>query len=356
MPNWVQNNVKFSGDDAEIKRMLDKIKGDEIGFGSIDFNKIIPMPESLIIESGSRTNKGIEMVKKYLESMPEELKGKEGTYEKFVEDLRNHSADISDEEEKKIWDIGVTAVDNLYRYDAPTWYEWCCKNWGTKWNACACNETDENVKSISFQTAWSTPLPVMKKLSEMFPNVEVRTEFADEDIGHNCGMYAFKGGEYISEWHPTDENSNKAALEFAATVWNTELDSYSLHINKTMTNYIPTWKEEFELVELFGKPALFTNEKLTADEVPHGLNFYHIRSADGEQFSALEMPNVQVNNGGTIITNENIDFGENGYIAFNEENSINFIGGDNLSIDDYVTENFNMDISGQQTGGMSLCQ
>ena len=107
---------------------------------------------------------------------------------------------------------------------------------------------------------------------------------------------------------------------------------------------------------MFGKPALFTNENLTADKVPHGLNFYHIRSGDGEQFGALEPPNVQVDNSGTIITNETIDFGNKGYIEFNEENSINFIGGDNLSIDDYVTENFSMDISDgeEQSGGMQM--
>ena len=202
MPNWVQNNIKFSGDEAEIKKMLEEIKDDEIGFGSIDFNKIIPMPESLVIESGSRTNKGIEMVRQYLENVPEELKGKEGTYEEFVEDMRNHSAEISDEEEKKIWDLGVTAVDNLYRYDAPTWYEWCCENWGTKWNACSCNETDENVKSISFQTAWSAPIPIIQKLSEMYPNIELTLEFADEDLGHNCGEIKFKNGDVIEKYTP----------------------------------------------------------------------------------------------------------------------------------------------------------
>lgn len=186
MPNYVQNNITFSGDDAEIKKMLESIKADEIGFGSIDFNKIIPIPESLIIESGSSSNKGIEMVKSYLENMPEELKNKEGTYEDFFDDLRNHSADISDEEEKKIWDIGVKAVYNLYKYDVPTWYEWCCKNWGTKWNACSCSEANENSKTISFQTAWDTPLPVMEKLSKMFPAIEIQTEYADENIGRTA--------------------------------------------------------------------------------------------------------------------------------------------------------------------------
>lgn len=107
MPNWVQNNVSFSGDKAEIKEMLEKIKNDETGYGSIDFKKIIPIPESLNIECGSQTDKGMEMVKKYLESMSEEQKSKEGSYEEFVAELREHSDDISDEEEKKIWNLGV---------------------------------------------------------------------------------------------------------------------------------------------------------------------------------------------------------------------------------------------------------
>ncbi len=356
MPNYVQNNITFSGDDAEIKKMLESIKADEIGFGSIDFNKIIPIPESLIIESGSSSNKGIEMVKSYLENMPEELKNKEGTYEDFFDDLRNHSADISDEEDKKIWDIGVKAVYNLYKYDVPTWYEWCCKNWGTKWNACSCSEANENSKTISFQTAWDTPLPVMEKLSKMFPAIEIQTEYADENIGENCGQYTFKGGELKSMWQPTDEETNKEALEFAAKVWDTELDSYSLHINKTMTEYIPTCNDEFELVELFGKPALFTNERLTPEKVPHGLNLYHLRESDsGLRFASIE-PSVVVNHGGSIVTSETIDFGKQGFISFTEDTSPNFIGGDNISIDDYVTENFSMDISDgeEQSGGMQM--
>ena len=35
MPNWVQNNIKFSGDTAEIKKMLEAIKNDEISFSKL---------------------------------------------------------------------------------------------------------------------------------------------------------------------------------------------------------------------------------------------------------------------------------------------------------------------------------
>ena len=56
MPNHITNILKFKGDSEQVHAMLDKIKSDELGFGSIDFNKIIPMPESLNIEAGSRTD------------------------------------------------------------------------------------------------------------------------------------------------------------------------------------------------------------------------------------------------------------------------------------------------------------
>ena len=354
MPNWVENKLSYNGNEAEIKEMLKKIRYDNATIGTIDFNIIIPMPKSLDIECGSRTDKGIEMVKNYLENLPAELKGKEGTYEEVLEDLHNHSADISDDEEKKIWDIGITAVDNLYKYNAPTWYEWCNDNWNTKWNACGYDENTDYSDSdfIWFQTAWSTPIPVIKKLSEMYPNIELTLEFADEDLGQNCGEMKFKDGDIFEEYIP---QTGKEAIEFAAKVWEYDLSDFQLHLNATGTDYIYTGESDYELIELFGKPALFTNERLTLNDVPLGLNLYHIRmSDDNGMFAALE-PEVKVNHGGSVITSKNIDFGEEGYIEFTDETAPNFTGQD-ISIDDYVTENYTLDEGEEQTGGINLCQ
>lgn len=354
MPNWVENRLSYNGNETEIKEMLEKIRYDNATIGTIDFNKIIPMPKSLDIECGSRTDKGIEMVKNYLENLPAELKGKEGTYEEILEDLHNHSADISDDEEKKIWDVGVTAVDNLYKYNAPTWYEWCNDNWNTKWNACGYDENTDYSDSdfIWFQTAWSAPIPVIKKLSEMYPNIELTLEFADEDLGQNCGEMKFKGGDIIEEYIP---HTGKEAMEFAAKVWDYDLADFQLHLNATGTDYIYTGESDYELIELFGKPALFTDERLTLNDVPLRLNLYHIRmSDDNGMFAALE-PEVKVNHGGSVITSENIDFGEEEYIEFTDETAPNFTGQD-ISIDDYVTENYTLDEGEEQTGGINLCQ
>ena len=53
MPNHVTSVITLSGDESRIKAMLEQIKNDEVGIGSVDFNKILPMPESLHMTSGS---------------------------------------------------------------------------------------------------------------------------------------------------------------------------------------------------------------------------------------------------------------------------------------------------------------
>ena len=350
MPNWVQNNLKLNASDEEMQNILEAIRDDEKGIGSIDFNKITPMPESLKIESGSNTDKGLRMVKAFLESLPEDIANQEGFYDEIIEYLHDRGKDLS-EEDKKIWELGVKAADNINRYDAPTWYEWAYKNWGTKWNACHCSYNKED-KTLNFQTAQRAPLPVILKLSAAAPGVQMNLEFADEDIGHNCGRVVFKNGDIREIYKPEE---GREAFEFSAEVWNYDLSDLSLHLNIPGTKYVYTAAEDYELIELFGKPALFTSERLTPEDVPSGLNLYHLRRADeDDRFASIE-PEVGVNHGGSVLTNETIDFGENGYIELKDETEPNFTGQE-ISIDDYVTDHFSLDESEEQSGGMNLCQ
>ena len=350
MPNWVQNNLKLNASDEEMQNILEAIRDDEKGIGSIDFNKITPMPESLKIESGSNTDKGLRMVKAFLESLPEDIANQEGFYDEIIEYLHDRGKDLS-EEDKKIWELGVKAVDNINRYDAPTWYEWANKNWGTKWNACHCSYNKED-KTLNFQTAQRAPLPVILKLSAAAPGVQMNLEFADEDIGHNCGRVVFKNGDIKEVYKPEE---GRAAFEFSADVWDYDLSNMSLHLNIPGTKYVYTGTEDYELIELFGKPALFTNERLTPEDVPRGLNLYHLRRADeDDRFASIE-PEVGVNHGGSVLTDEPLDLGEKGTIEFTDKTEPNFIGQD-IAIDDYVTENYSIDEAEEQAGGMNLCQ
>ena len=58
MPNHVTNKIKFSGKQENIDKVLELIKGEEV----IDFNKIIPMPETLNLVSGGDDNASIQYV------------------------------------------------------------------------------------------------------------------------------------------------------------------------------------------------------------------------------------------------------------------------------------------------------
>ena len=72
--------------------------------------------------------------------------------------------------------------------------DWSCENWGTKWGACHTYYVDEN--NIEFDTAWSCPFKIFEEISKKY-NTRVEVEFADEDIGNNCGIVIYDKGEEI---------------------------------------------------------------------------------------------------------------------------------------------------------------
>ena len=71
-----------------------------------------------------------------------------------------------------------------------SWYGWCCEHWGTKWNA---YEAVEISGGVRFQTAWSTPKPVITALARKFPEELITIRWADEDFGYNVGWAEVKG-------------------------------------------------------------------------------------------------------------------------------------------------------------------
>lgn len=269
-------------------------------------------------------------------------------YDKFFEDLRNHGLELS-EEDKKTWDLGVTAVENLHKYDAPTWYEWSINNWGTKWNAYGYEKGTDYSKSenLWFQTAWSAPHPILQKLSEMYPDITFEHEWADEDIGQNGGRKTYCNGECTEEYCP---ESQKDGIEFACRIWDYDPAEFDLMLNKSETAYINIENEKYDLIELLGKPSLFSNGRLTDADIPKELFVYHLRHDDsGCSFAAVE-PNVKVNHAGSVITDEPIDFGEQGYITFTEETKPNFTGGE-ITFGEYMQGEIE---EAQQIGGMQL--
>ena len=138
----------------------------------------------------------------------------------------------------------------------------------------------------SLKLLGSLPLKdLMQKLSEMYPDIKFEHEWADEDIGNNCGRYVYYDGKRIEEYFP---ESQKDCLEFAARVMDARLEEdYSLYLNATETEYINIeYDDEYELIEVAGHTALFTNDRITDANIPKGMYCYHLRHNDGGEFFA----------------------------------------------------------------------
>lgn len=160
MPNHVTNNVVIQGEENRIRELLAAIQNDEFGVGSISFEKIIPMPDHI-----------------------------------YRGDLR---------------------MDDFLKHGKDNWYTWSLANWGTKWDA-----YDYDVSSyghgewiLQFHTAWSAPHPVLEQLARMYPDLTFQHEWADEDLGANCGFRKYQTGALVEEFFP----ENGDAVVFAANV------------------------------------------------------------------------------------------------------------------------------------------
>ena len=106
MPNYVKNILSFDGDPAQVDRLFSAVQGEN---GPMDFNKLIPMPPELEIESGSRTTAGF---KKYMAFLA--VAGLHTEREPAY--LAAHP-----EIDREEWDLGKQAFHNLQNFGCPTW-------------------------------------------------------------------------------------------------------------------------------------------------------------------------------------------------------------------------------------------
>ena len=136
MPNHVENDLTVKGDMNEIRRFFEKVKGGREDV-LIDANKLIPYP-------------------------------------KVFEDK-----DCDDRLE------GLNSGG----------YDWRVANWGTKWGMYSFEKLVFRKKTakVTFSTAWSPPLPLVLKMSEMYPNLKFSLKYYECGMGF-CGRYEAKAG------------------------------------------------------------------------------------------------------------------------------------------------------------------
>lgn len=219
MPNWVKNKVYIENKNV-IKECLVKEEDNEY----FDFDKVIPMPKSLDLTSGSITDISVvyaisKMLEQEQEKIINQLKSKpcmfyQNYYNKYFKYKDRYTKEVFDKENerlieeikdkdlykelniKDLEDLGNTYIKNIIEYGCDNWYDWCVENWGTKWRPSDTYYIDEN--NIEFETAWSTPEPIFKEISRKY-NTTVKVEYADEDLGYNCGIMLFKNGKLIED-------------------------------------------------------------------------------------------------------------------------------------------------------------
>lgn len=86
--------------------------------------------------------------------------------------------------------------------------------------------------------------------------------------------------------------------------------------------------EQYQEIELFEKPGLFSNGRIARDNLPEGVYCYDLRGSDddpGEPVSVEEK--VLVNHAGSVLLTEPLELPETRYLMLTEEEGLNFTGG-----------------------------
>ncbi|WOC32132.1 MULTISPECIES: DUF1281 family ferredoxin-like fold protein [Caproicibacterium] len=182
MPNHVANILIAHGDEKQVRAMFEAVKNDKIGIGSLDFNKIIPMPENI-------------------------FRGNLGT-EEFA------------------------------RYGKNNWYDWSVAHWGTKWNSYGYSENTPkgfDGSRIKFDTAWSSAAPVIEKLSSLYPELSFEYQWADENLGYNTGKKEYEHGKETFSFDP--QGGSSEALELAAETHGIDLQDEGYLYNEKTGEY-----------------------------------------------------------------------------------------------------------------------
>lgn len=72
------------------------------------------------------------------------------------------------------------------------WLDWNREHWGTKWNAYEFEECGDG--RYEFCTAWNPPIPVIRMLSKLFPELLISLVFEEEGRGF-AGSMEFQDGK-----------------------------------------------------------------------------------------------------------------------------------------------------------------
>lgn len=213
MPNHVKNRIIILGNPEQIKEIVDR-------FGTFHPSVIRRAhDESIICKDTSTTEFSVGWLdeetniftrreKEPVMGLPE---GWKYDYTEPFTQFPDFNKVIPQPENIFTGDLGREEEEKCRKEGIPTWYEWNCENWGTKWNSYSCESEGDN--TFVFETAWSTVPEIITAMSEAFPDITFEFEYADEDTSSNCGSFTIKNGLITNLFQP--ESGSKQAYELA---------------------------------------------------------------------------------------------------------------------------------------------
>jgi len=192
MTDIVLNKLSIVGPEEQL-RGIKEFFTNENGEFKFSFEKLLPTPKALLDDVISSC---VNCINTYI-SNP--------TVENKIQ------VEISLQGRKSFDEI-IEIYNNLVKeHGTADWFWWRVNNWGCKWDAdlLDIDITEEEV-FIEFETPWNCPVPVIKILSEKFPECAMLLKYANEDLGIDCGWYDIKDGSILSDV----EMSYEEAKEF----------------------------------------------------------------------------------------------------------------------------------------------
>jgi len=195
MPNWCSNYISVRGtNSAEVKRLADAFDAGEL------CQAVIPVPEELQIVAGR----------------------------------------VGDENNPEQIELERRTAENVLKYGAGNWYDFCVNRWGTKWDVSVHSECDRDEDGLGFDghfdTAWGPPMGIAEELTNR---------------GFEVTLYYYESGmAFVGKYEDGSDDFYEYSGETSQTVRSVigdELDDF-FGISESMAEYEADNEEE-ELTE-----------------------------------------------------------------------------------------------------------
>ncbi|AQT28036.1 hypothetical protein pVa21_095 [Vibrio phage pVa-21] len=175
MPNHVTNMVLSS---PEVIAQLMNTDG------CPDFTQVSPYPKEMEYDFDGINIMVEEAVRQALPKLTESNAA------------RNDFAADKHHDERAIKQFN-TMADNVLKTGFRHTMDWNLGIWSTKWNCYDFDKERSAEDRVVFDTAWGMPEGLLRELSANNVETPIVALFADEDVGRNCGIFVFLGGNII---------------------------------------------------------------------------------------------------------------------------------------------------------------